>query len=112
MKNTLLALALVFPALACTETETQPSKESSDTGAPAAVAEAEHAVGCGCKNEDINRCGNYVIIGEEWLEISNPADYGLNKMEWCAEDGTKVATVAGTRTGDKIELTTLEVAEN
>lgn len=112
MKNTLLALALVFPALACSGSESQSTANPTDPDAAVEVSMAEHAVNCGCRNEEIGQCGNYVVIDDEWLEISNPADHDLSKMEWCSEPGPVAATVAGTRTGGEIELTTLEVAEN
>ncbi|MEM8712304.1 MAG: hypothetical protein AAGG01_15240 [Planctomycetota bacterium] len=68
---------------------------------------------CGCKIDGIGTCGNYVAEGDDWLEISNREAHGLGKMEWCRVPATvKVeGIVAGNRTGDQIEITTLTLAE-
>lgn len=76
-----------------------------------AIESATHEVRCGCKIEGIGKCGNYVAIEDDWVEIANREELGLDVMEWCrvpAEEHV-MATVAGTRTGDSIELTELEV---
>lgn len=66
---------------------------------------------CGCKIEGIGTCGNYVADGEDWLEISNPDDHSLGRMEWCKvkPEIHVMGTVAGERTEDKIKVTTLLV---
>ncbi len=115
LKSLLLPLALVLPALACGGAE-EASPTGGETAAPkaqtVALESGERELRCGCKIEGINECGNYVKDGEDWLEISNPDDHKLNKMEWCGvpADQKTMGTVAGERTGNKAALSTLEVA--
>ena len=116
MKFKLLPL-LLLPALGCTaevaiETESGSATEAA-AAEPVALAEGTHEVRCGCGIESIKKCGNYVDANGSWAQIANPADFSLGKMEWCGEKGHKVeATVAGTVTGDSIELTKLDVHDH
>ena len=62
------------------------------TGTPkaqtVAVESAVREVRCGCKIEGIGKCGNYVAVDGEWLEIGNPKDHDLGVMEWCSAKET------------------------
>lgn len=109
MKQLLIVLALILPAVACSGTETDPS--ASQSPMTVVLEESEHEVRCGCKIDGINRCGNYVDVAGEWKEISNREAMNLGKMEWCKETETVKATVAGTVTADQIEVTKLDVAK-
>ena len=69
-----------------------------------AVELAVRPVTCGCKVQEIGKCGNYVKIGSHYVEIANSEELGLGEMEWCklshvtanvageVKDGTFVAT--------------------
>jgi hypothetical protein len=110
MKHHLLALALALPALACTAEVASEAPAPATSAEPVALTASTHEVRCGCGIDSIKKCGNYVDVDGTWAQIANPADFGLGKMEWCGEKGHKVeATVAGTVTGNSIELTQLEV---
>lgn len=119
MLKPLLFTACALSVLACGganegDTSTSPADSAAAPKAQTVALEAGvRELRCGCKIEGVGMCGNYVAEGEDWLEISNPDDHGLGKMEWCRVPTTvKVeGTVAGTRTGDKIEVTTLTLAE-
>ncbi len=113
MKSSLLTLALLLPAFACSAEVAVEATPATENAEPVALAESTHEVRCGCGIDSIKKCGNYVDVDGTWAQIANPADFGLGKMEWCAEKGHKVeATVAGTVTGSSIELTKLEVHEH
>lgn len=74
-----------------------------------AVESAVREVRCGCMIEDVGKCGNYVAVDGEWLEIGNRNDLGLGVMEWCAEKDTVTAKTAGERATGGILLSELEV---
>jgi len=110
------AAVLSLPLVSCSgggeaEGGGQGESETAPKATPVAIESGTHEVRCGCKIEGIGKCGNYVAVGEEWVEISNREELGLDVMEWCRvpADQHVMATVAGTRNGDTIELTELEV---
>ena len=129
-KALILPLALALPVLSCGASEGAASADKSsaspsagaetataDAGAPkaktVAIEAATRELRCGCKIDSIHKCGNYVAVGDEWLEISNPKDHNLNSMEWCGVPANQKTqgTVAGERTADgKIQVATLEIA--
>ena len=116
MRTTLLTLALLLPAFACSsEKEAAEGEAAVDAGlvdvTPVAVEAAMREVKCGCNIDAIGKCGNYVDVDGAWVMISNPKDHGLGAMEWCSAKTKVEATVAGTREGDVIELTQIEVAQ-
>lgn len=113
MNRLLLAALVSLPVLACS-TKDDATPATGDPSAPkaqtVALEEGAREVRCGCKIESVGHCGNYVADGDDWLEISNPGDFGLGHMEWCKvpADQHPTAVVAGTRTGDKVALTKLD----
>lgn len=126
MRTTLLTLALLLPAFACSsekeaaEVTTPGTVDATledvtpatlEDVTPVALEASVHEVKCGCHIDEIGKCGNYVDVDGEWAMISNPKDHGLSGMEWCSAKTKVEATVAGTRTGKTIELTQLEVAK-
>lgn len=119
MRTTLLTVALLLPAFACSS-EKEAAEGSAPEGAveatlvdvtPVAVEAAMREVKCGCHIDAIGKCGNYVDVDGAWVMISNPKDHDLGAMEWCSAKTKVEATVAGTRKGDVIELTQIEVAK-
>lgn len=74
-----------------------------------AVESAVREVRCGCRIEGIGKCGNYVAVDGEWLEIGNRQDLGLRVMEWCSNKETVMAKTAGERATGGILLSELEV---
>jgi len=121
MRTTLLTLALLLPAFACSSEKeaaevTTPGAmdatlEDVTPATPVALESGVHEVKCGCHIDEIGKCGNYVDVDGEWAMIANPKDHGLSAMEWCGAKTKVEATVAGTLTGKSIELTQLEVAK-
>ncbi|QDV08564.1 hypothetical protein Poly30_41120 [Planctomycetes bacterium Poly30] len=125
LKTFFLPLALILPVLSCGasegSTEAGPAA-GAETASPAAgapkaqtvaIESATRELRCGCKIDSVGHCGNYVAVGDEWLEIANPKDHGLNNMEWCGVPANQKTqgTVAGERTADgKIQVATLEIA--
>ena len=113
MIRLLFPALIALPVLACgsPEAPTDPPTDQVEPKAQTVALEAaEREVRCGCKIDGVGHCGNYVAVEDEWLEISNPDDFNLGKMEWCSvpADQHPVATVAGDRTGDKIALSKLD----
>ncbi len=99
-----LAVLLMVACGAGTETGEQAE-------GPVPLESATRELRCGCHIEGIGTCGNYVADGDDWLEISNPGDHNLGKMEWCRvkPEIHVMGTVAGERTGDKVKVDTLLV---
>jgi len=92
----LLLLCLALPLAACTA-EVEADGNALDTSAaPAdmAVASGTHNVRCGCSIEGIGRCGNYIEVENQFVEIANGTDLGLGVMEWCSS-GPAEAVAAG-----------------
>ncbi len=86
------------------------AQEAADTVANRTIATPEvHDAKCGCKIEGIGRCGNYVMLGDEWTAIEWSE---LGHMEWCAkgEAGAKVE-IAGAMDGDKFVATSYREVE-
>jgi hypothetical protein len=111
MKN-LAILALALPLFACTA-EVEATAEPTNAAETAALAnmtieKSNHTVKCGCSIDTIGKCGNYVEIENQFVEIANAADMGLGDMEWCAH-GPAMADVAGEVTDGKIVLTSIEI---
>ena len=112
----LISLLLVLLVAACgSSEETQKPADGAGEGGGApkaqtvAVDSAVREVRCGCKIEGIGKCGNYVAVGDEWLEIGNPKDHELGVMEWCSATEKVEAKTAGERASGGIMLSELEV---
>lgn len=115
MKRSLLVLTLLAVA-ACGSDGSSASPSSAESAAagttaaaPKAVPAAVREVRCGCKIDGIKKCGNYVAVDGQWLEITNPAEHGLGTMEWCRATEKVEATVAGEKVAGGIHVSTLTV---
>jgi len=54
---------------------------------------------CGCALDHVDRCGNYVEIETQYIEIANGKELGLGKMEWCNKEGVQVETAGEVKDG-------------
>ena len=103
-----LALTLAFAFASCTRVETQ---ESVSEDAPVTdVALASYTVECGCRIDDVGRCGNYIEIDDQFVEIGNGSDLGLGVMEWCGK-GEQTCDAEGTLADGKFVAKSFEVKE-
>jgi hypothetical protein len=112
MKN-FIYLALALPLFACTvESSSEATVQASDAVVmeASAVNSPSSVVKCGCDVEGIGACGNYVEVDGTFLKINNSSAFELGPMNWCSGKNGH-ALVEGTRTGDEIELTRLEMVE-
>lgn len=91
------------PAVSGDESSTEPNAKL------VSIESAVREVRCGCKIDGVGKCGNYVDVDGEWLEIGNPKAHGLGVMEWCAAKGEVRAKTAGERASGGVMLTELEV---
>lgn len=109
--KTLLLLCLALPLIACTakvEAEAQTNGDTSAALADMAVASGTHNVKCGCSIEGIGRCGNYIEVETQFVEIANGSDLGLGVMEWCSS-GPAEAVAAGEIKDGKFIASAFEV---
>ncbi|MHC5066154.1 MAG: hypothetical protein ACYTG5_19515 [Planctomycetota bacterium] len=99
---TILSLALLFTS--CTSESEASSADANNSPNPAATevatevvaAEAEmqaHDAMCGCSIEGIGKCGNYIMVDDEYVTLIWPE---LGVMEYCKDkkNGAKIE-VAG-----------------
>lgn len=100
----LLSTALLLPLLACSS-ETNPPAEGPAAGS---TETAVMTVQCGCTLESVGRCGNYIQVDGEFVEIANGAELGLGKMEWCAVKGPVAVMAAGELQDGKFVASALE----
>ncbi len=99
----LIVLPLFLLVFACTKEEsTEPAEPETPSTPVAAAISGEHTVKCGCAIEAVGKCGNYVQIEGEFVEITG--DVGLGVMEWC-QQGEKKADVTGTMVEGKFLAT-------
>lgn len=91
--------------------------ESSTGDAPATeqtagqtVALASHTVKCGCIVDEVGTCGNYIEIGDEFVEIANRDELGLGVMEWCG-GGEHTAKAAGEIVDGEFVASSFEVVD-
>ena len=109
----LLPLALAFTS--CTKEETTATDPATDgtnsaiddvtnkvdeaANAVADMIEGVHSVECGCSDTvtSTTSCGNYVQVGDTYLEIAG--DLGLGKMEWCGKSGVKAQVKGAVKDG-------------
>lgn len=75
------------------------SQEAVATAEAAPVELAIRPVACGCSIESVGSCGNYVKIGDDFVEIANSADLGLGSMEWCGKEGVTAETAGELKEG-------------
>jgi hypothetical protein len=93
---------------AATTTEAPASGETVVAVADGPVARATRAVACGCSIEEVGACGNYVEIGDRFVEIANWEEVGLGAMEWCGQEGVHAETAGEVKDG-KFYATTVAV---
>jgi hypothetical protein len=83
MKHLLLAAFLALP-LACS-TDAPISEPAPGPVADQVITRSVHSVECGCRIDDINKCGNYVSLEGAYLPIAKEgAGAELGAMEWCS----------------------------
>ncbi len=90
---TILSLSLLFSSCS-SEAEASPANPNSTTVAKVAGAEMHlHDAMCGCSIEGIGKCGNYIMIEEEYVPLVWSE---LGVMEYCKDkkNGAKIE-VAG-----------------
>ncbi len=109
----LLLLCLALPLAACTaevevDGDTPAAPATQVDMADMAVASGTHNVRCGCSIEDIGRCGNYIEVENQFVEIANGSDLGLGVMEWCSS-GPAEAVAAGEIKDGKFIASAFEV---
>ena len=108
MKN-LAILALALPLFACTsEVEAEANAPAASTLANMTIEKSNHTVQCGCSIDGIGKCGNYVEIENQFVQIANSAEADLGAKEWCKHGPTK-ADVAGEIKDGKLVVSSLEV---
>jgi len=92
------------------KSEPAPAQQAMPAGPAAvtAVAPGTRDVRCGCSIESVGKCGNYVRIDDQFLEIANATELGLGEMEWCGQEGVHADTAGEIRDG-MYHATTLAV---
>ena len=100
----LLSTALLLPLLACSS-ETNPPAEGPAAGS---TETAVMTVQCGCTLDSVGRCGNYIQVDGEFVEIANREEMGLGVMEWCSVKGPVAVMAAGEMSDGKFVLSALE----
>jgi hypothetical protein len=106
---TLLPLALTLPLFACgakSETSAAPAITLQDM----LVENGTHTVKCGCSIDGIDKCGNYIEIDEQFVQIANSKEFGLTDMQWC-EHGPAQAEAAGAIKDGKFVAASFVVAK-
>ncbi len=121
MRVFLLVLSLAALLLAGCGDSTKPEKgppadetalepQPAAPAAPAAAVEGEvHDVICGCVLEEVGHCGEYIKIGDKYLELAG--DLGLEgTMPFCGKEGLK-AKVTGEVKDGKYHVTSFALVE-
>lgn len=101
--KTLLCLIACLLFVACGGDNQQADSQSAaedhgDSNAEVVVVDmvvepGPYTVACGCSIESVGHCGNYIQVGDDYVEIQNGADMELGAMEWCGQsDVTVVAS--------------------
>ncbi len=88
MRRFLLTLPLsVLLVTSCSEPVTTPG---------VAVAQV-HDVACGCAIDAIGHCGNYIKVGDEFVELTG--DLKLGDMAFCQQKDLKAEVVGEVKEG-------------
>jgi hypothetical protein len=66
---------------------------------------ATRNVSCGCALEEVGRCGNYVEIESQYVEIANGEELGLGTMEWCKKEGVQAESAGEIKNGKFVAAT-------
>ncbi|MBI4881210.1 MAG: hypothetical protein HY812_16365 [Planctomycetes bacterium] len=62
-----------------------------------AAAGEVHEVICGCALEEVGHCGEYIKVGDQYLELAG--DLGLGPMPFCQKDGLKARVTGEVKDG-------------
>ena len=108
LRSLLVFAPLLLVACAAEVPEgTTPSKDAPkaaapdvDSDAPPAAASdvAVYDVKCGCSIDSVGHCGNFIMIGDNYIPMLHP---DLGKMEWCRQKakGAKVEASGAVKDG-------------
>jgi hypothetical protein len=81
------------PAVGSAPVASPENGESKKVVGPTTKEVAVREVKCGCSIDGIGKCGNYILVEDQYVELINPT---LGKMEFCKhkDKGAKIK-VAG-----------------